>query len=84
MSWDAWHRNSTATESIKDYETLLVRLKENKQQLLALIDRFSNNELYGTPWYGKWTRGRMIQFNTALPYRNASGRLAKLKKQLDA
>lgn len=70
-------------ESIKDYETLLARLKDNKQQLLALIDRFSNNELYGEPWYGKWTRGRMIQFNTASPYRNASGRLAKSKKQLD-
>ncbi|MEH2920090.1 colibactin self-protection protein ClbS [Samsonia erythrinae] len=68
-------------EDIKDYEILLLRLKENKQQLLTLIERFSNEELYGSPWYGKWTRGRMIQFNTSSPYKNASGRLNKLKKQ---
>ncbi|HIE6756534.1 TPA: colibactin self-protection protein ClbS, partial [Escherichia coli] len=47
-----------------------------------LIERFSNDELYGKPWYNKWTRGRMIQFNTASPYKNASGRLNKLQKCL--
>ncbi|RBZ93742.1 ClbS/DfsB family four-helix bundle protein [Klebsiella pneumoniae] len=52
------------------------------QQLVALIERFSNDELYGKPWYNKWTRGRMIQFNTASPYKNASGRLNKLQKCL--
>lgn len=66
---------------ISDYETLLAYLRENKQQLLALIEHFSNEELYGQPWCGKWTRGRMIQFNTASPYKNASGRLNKLIKR---
>ncbi|EEY5685660.1 TPA: colibactin self-protection protein ClbS, partial [Escherichia coli] len=69
-------------EDITEYEVLLARLKENKQQLVALIERFSNDELYGKPWYNKWTRGRMIQFNTASPYKNASGRLNKLQKCL--
>ncbi|GLR10973.1 hypothetical protein COO59_16115 [Mixta theicola] len=71
-------------EDINNYETLLARLRENKQRLLMLTEQFSNDELYGTPWYGKWTRGRMIQFNTASPYRNAAGRLNKLKKQTAA
>ncbi|HAJ5832648.1 TPA: colibactin self-protection protein ClbS [Escherichia coli] len=69
-------------EDITEYEVLLARLKENKQQLVALIERFSNDELYGKPWYNKWTRGRMIQFNTASPYKNASRRLNKLQKCL--
>ncbi len=66
-------------EGIKNYGALLVRLKENKQQLLTLVEHFSSDELYDTPWYGKWTRGRMIQFNTSSSYKNASGRLTKLK-----
>ncbi|MGL6020992.1 MAG: ClbS/DfsB family four-helix bundle protein, partial [Gibbsiella quercinecans] len=53
---------------------------DNKRQIIALIDGFSDEALYGQPWYGKWTRGRMIQFNTASPYKNASGRLNALRK----
>ncbi|MCP1104258.1 colibactin self-protection protein ClbS [Serratia nevei] len=67
---------------ITEYGALLLRLKENKQQLVTLIEQFSNDELYGKPWYNQWTRGRMIQFNTASPYKNATGRINKLKKQL--
>ncbi|MBJ7220840.1 ClbS/DfsB family four-helix bundle protein [Brenneria sp. L3-3C-1] len=48
---------------------------KNKTELLALIEAHSDEQLYGQPWYGKWTRGRMIQFNTASPYKNATGRL---------
>ncbi len=69
-------------EHIKDYQTLLKLLEKNKQQLNKLIENFSNEELYGVAWCGKWTRGRMIQFNTASPYKNAVGRLNKLLKQL--
>ncbi|MFE3838233.1 ClbS/DfsB family four-helix bundle protein [Pseudogemmobacter sonorensis] len=29
------------------------------------------------PWYGKWTKGRMIQFNSTSPYANARGRIRK-------
>lgn len=67
-------------ENITEYEKLLALLQENKQKILTLIKHFSNDELYGKPWYKQWTRGRMIQFNTASPYKNASGRLNKLKK----
>lgn len=65
---------------ITDYDALLMRLADNKRQIIALIDDFSDEALYGQPWYGKWTRGRMIQFNTASPYKNASGRLNALRK----
>lgn len=65
-------------EDITEYKVLLAGLKENKQQLVTLVEQFSNDELYGKPWYNKWPRERMIQFNTASPYKNASGRLNKL------
>ena len=68
-------------ENIKDYKELLDLLEKNKSAIITLIEGFSNEELYGTSWYGKWTRGRMIQFNTASPYKNAVGRLNKLVKQ---
>ncbi|MEE3649223.1 MULTISPECIES: ClbS/DfsB family four-helix bundle protein [unclassified Brenneria] len=60
---------------IEDWSTLLDLLVKNKTELLALIEAHSDEQLYGQPWYGKWTRGRMIQFNTASPYKNATGRL---------
>jgi hypothetical protein len=47
-------------------------LEENQQQLVSLVNGFSDDELYHQLWYGKWTRGRMIQFNSASPYKNAS------------
>lgn len=64
--------------TITDYAELLQRLEQNKNQLLQLIEQFSDDKLYQQAWYGKWTRGRMIQFNTASPYSNAAGRLNKL------
>lgn len=68
-------------EDILEYKALLALLNENNQQLIALVESFSDEELYGKPWYNKWTRGRMIQFNTASPYKNASGRLNVLNKK---
>ena len=39
-----------------------------------------NDELYGKPWYDKWPKGRMIQFNSSSPYANARGRIRKWLK----
>lgn len=69
---------------IQSWSTLLTMLETNQRQLLALVDSYSDGALYHQPWYGKWTRGRMIQFNSASPYKNASGRLTKLLKALAA
>ncbi len=45
-----------------------------------LVESYSDEALYQQQWYGKWTRGRMIQFNTASPWNNAASRLNALLK----
>lgn len=63
------------------YQQLVERLEAAKHRIVTLIEARSNDELYGRPWYEKWTMGRMIQFNTSSPYDNARGRLRKWKKE---
>lgn len=62
------------------YPQLLNALEQVKQRLVDNIAARSNEELYGRAWYGKWTKGRMIQFNTSSPYANARGRIRKWLK----
>lgn len=62
------------------YPQLLIRLGETKARIVALVESRSDAELYGAPWYEKYTMGRMIQFNTSSPYANARVRLRKWKK----
>lgn len=62
------------------YPQLLDRLSKAKYRLVETISHRSNEELYGAPWYDKWTKGRMIQFNTSSPYANARGRIRKWLK----
>ena len=59
---------------------LLARLESANAQLVETISSRPDDELYGHPWYDKWTKGRMIQFNTASPYANARGRIRKWLK----
>lgn len=54
---------------------LRAQLAEAKTQIIALIQRYSDDELYGRAWYGKWTMGRMISLNTSSPYVNARRRI---------
>lgn len=49
-------------------------------ELVETINSRTDQELYGSAWYGKWTKGRMIQFNTSSPYSNARGRIRKWLK----
>ncbi|MCO6507881.1 MAG: ClbS/DfsB family four-helix bundle protein [Snodgrassella sp.] len=69
-------------KNINDYNALLRLLDKNKNDIIKLIEGFSNEALYEVTWYGKYTRGRMIQLNTSSPYKNASGRLTALLKKL--
>ena len=62
------------------YPQLIERLEAAKNRIVAMIEVRSNDDLYGRPWYDKWTMGRMIQFNTSSPYDNARGRLRKWLK----
>ena len=64
-----------------DWVSLLARLSEAKTRLVDTISARSDPELYGGPWYGKWTKGRMIQFNTSSPYANARVRIRKWLKE---
>lgn len=74
-----------AQKFYRDYEALpfsalMQRFAEAKAGIVALVESYEDAELYGAPWYGKYTMGRMIQFNTSSPYANARGRLRKWKK----
>ncbi|WP_374656413.1 ClbS/DfsB family four-helix bundle protein [Dongia sp.] len=59
------------------YPQLLGRLTSAKDRLVEAISHRSDDELYGRPWYDKWTKGRMIQLNTSSPYANARTRIRK-------
>lgn len=54
---------------------LRTQLIEAKDRLVDLIEGCSDADLYGLPWYGKWTMGRMISLNTSSPYANARSRI---------
>ncbi|WP_448663851.1 ClbS/DfsB family four-helix bundle protein [Sphingomonas sp. CJ20] len=57
------------------WHELLARLEDAKAGLIATIAARSDDELYRTAWYGKWTKGRMIQLNTSSAYANARTRI---------
>jgi len=59
---------------------LLARLETAKTRIIALIEGYDNDQLYGAPWYEKYTMGRMIQFNTSSPYANARARFRAWQK----
>lgn len=59
------------------WQELLTLLTAANQRLLDSVSSRTDDELYGRPWYGKWTKGRMIQFNTSSPYANARLRIRK-------
>lgn len=62
------------------WTALLERLADAKMRIVALVEGYPDAELYGAPWYEKYTMGRMIQFNTSSPYVNARGRLRRWQK----
>ncbi|WP_343319136.1 ClbS/DfsB family four-helix bundle protein [Sphingobacterium multivorum] len=64
-----------------NFTTLCTKLDQTVLAIEELIVQKSNMQLYGVPWYEKWTLGRMIQLNTASPYQNAVGRIRKWKKE---
>lgn len=63
-----------------DWSELLARLAATKTQLVDTVSQRTDDELYGRSWYGKYTKGRMIQYNTSSPYANARGRIRKWLK----
>ncbi|WP_306354228.1 ClbS/DfsB family four-helix bundle protein [Flavobacterium sp. '19STA2R22 D10 B1'] len=75
-----------AQKFYQDYETysyseLLTKLDEVVHEIIQIVMHYDTHDLYEVTWYNQWTRGRMIQFNTASPYKNARSRLRKWLKQ---
>lgn len=62
------------------YEDLLNELESTVEDVVALITRLSNTELYETPWYNQWTLGRMIQLNTSSPMKNIRTKVRRFNK----
>ena len=62
------------------YEDLLTELDSTANELISLISSLSNEELYETTWYEKWTLGRMIQFNTSSPMKNMRTKVRRFNK----
>lgn len=76
-----------AQKFYNDYENvnflkLIKKYDKVVNDILTLIESKTNKQLYGENWYTKWTLGRMIQFNTSSPYRNAYTRILSWQKQL--
>ncbi len=59
------------------YPKLLAQLENTVECILLLIEEHTQEELYETPWYDKWSKGKMIQLNTSSPYKNARARVRK-------
>lgn len=64
-----------------NYQTLLKKYDKVVKDILKLIEEKDNKTLYELLWYEKYTMGRMIQFNTSSPYKNAYLRIRKWKKE---
>ena len=69
-----------------DYEAvplgrLLKDLESAEQKIVDFISDQSDEILYASSWYRKYSLGRMIQINTSAPYINAHKRLRKWKRQ---
>ncbi|WP_186395583.1 ClbS/DfsB family four-helix bundle protein [Stappia sp. TSB10GB4] len=73
-------RKFYADYSAMEWHDLLARLEDAKAGLIATITARSDEELYGGAWYGKWTKGRMIQLNTSSAYTNARARIRTWQK----
>jgi hypothetical protein len=65
----------------EDFAALTTQLEQTTQEILKLIESKTNQELYETPWYDKWTLGKMIQLNTSSPFKNAKDSVRKWKKE---
>jgi hypothetical protein len=63
-----------------DFYTLKAKIDQTTAEILKLVEHKTNYELYETPWYEKWPLGKMIQWNTSSPFKNATIRIRKWKK----
>jgi len=65
----------------REYEELLQEFRESSDTILDLLHSLTNETLYETPWYRKYTLGKMIQYNTSSPMKNIRTKIRQFKKQ---
>ena len=75
-----------AQKFYRDYEKdpfkdLLRKYDEVVENIIKMVEGMDNKELYDIEWHGKYPFGRMVQFNTSSPYKNARGRIRNWKKE---
>lgn len=66
----------------ESWDDLRARLDDAERRIVELVRDRSEEELYGAPWYRRWTLGRMISLNTSSPYANARSRLRRWLRTL--
>lgn len=76
-----------AQKFYKDYEKygfeeLKALLQKNNSEILKMLKKHTNEELYEQTWYTKWTFWRLVQFNTSSPYKNIRTRIRKYIKTI--
>ncbi|PID33322.1 hypothetical protein CR969_01390 [Candidatus Saccharibacteria bacterium] len=69
-----------------DYQKLLGQFDKTVEDILKMLEGKTNDELYGNVWYtassgSEYSFGRLVQFNTSSPYKNARNRIRKWKKE---
>jgi hypothetical protein len=64
-----------------DFKTLMDKLDQVVEKILGMVKTMDNEDLYEIEWHGKYPFGRMVQFNTSSPYKNARSRIRKWKKE---
>ena len=52
-----------------------------KREFVDFISGQADEQSYGAPWKGRYTKGRMIQLDTSSPYANARMRPRKWKRR---
>jgi len=63
------------------FPELCLRLKINQEKILELVESETEEKLYKQPFYRDYPLGRMIQLNSSSPYKNATGRIRRWKKE---
>lgn len=63
-----------------EFAALIEEWETTVQEILAMVEAKTDRELYGEPWYEKWTLGRMTQFNTSSPMNTMRAKIRRFKK----
>ncbi len=69
-----------------EYSELLKQFDQTVADILKMLGSKTNDQLYNNVWHktksgSEYSFGRLVQFNTSSPYKNARNRIRKWKKE---